>query len=325
MKTLITLIAAACLVATALAQQPNQYSNPAAETVLTKPAQDRAAGSDLLTSDKGGRPVAAPFVNALAYAVPGMSDVIVRRGEVYRQTGSIRLTIDLYTPPGTAPNGRRPVVIFVFGYPDPIAENLPGVKSKLKDFGPYVSWARLVAAAGMIGVTYETLTPDSDLEAVVAHLERQANTLNLDPARMALWSCSGNAPTAMAYAMQERRAPLKAAVFYYGFMPTPDDLLHEEISSVCTPRGCYVPPRGAVPRLRSDLPLLVVRAGRDEVPFVNASIDHFIDMAKAARVPLIYVDFAAGMHGFDFKKEENARSAEIIAQTLGFLAQNLAP
>ena len=29
--------------------------------------------------------------------------------------------------------------------------------------------------------------------------------------------------------------------------------------------------------------------------------------------------------GFDFKKEENARSAEIIAQTLGFLSQNLAP
>ena len=290
-----------------------------------EPAQARIAGKDQAAGDAIARPAAVSFANALAYTAPGMSDVIVHQGEVYRQTGSTRLTIDLYTPPGTEPKGRRPVVIFVFGYPDPVAEKLPGVKSKLKDFGQYVSWARLVAAAGLIGVTYETLTPDSDLQAVVAHLERQADTWNLDPARMALWSCSANAPTAMTYAMQERSVPLKAAVFYYGFMPTPDDLLHEETSSVCTPRGCYIPPRGAVPRLRSDLPLLVVRAGRDEVPFVNASIDHFMDVARSARVPLTFVDFAEGVHGFDFTKEKTAESAEIIVQTLGFLAANLAP
>lgn len=212
-------------------------------------------------------------------------------------------------------------MVFALGYPDAAAEKLVG--TKLKDFAPYVSWARLVAVSGAIGVTYATHDPGPDLETVVAHVRQNADALGADARRIALWSCSANTPTALAYLMQEGREDVRAAVLYYGLLLAPDDFLHEQMESLCRPRGCFIPPRGAITRLRRDLPILVVRAGRDEVPYVNASIDHFVALAQTAGVPVTFIDFAEGVHGFDFGQKGNDRAAEIIRQTLEFLRKNL--
>src|SRR5262245_39884243 len=122
------------------------------------------------------------------YTLPGMTDVATR--EVAYGDG---VAIDLYAPPGAS--GRLPAVVFVIGYPDPGCEQIFGCK--LKDSVSYQSWARLVAASGMIGVTYSNRTPD-DAHAMIAHLRSNAAALGIDEQRLAIWGCSGNAPLALS-------------------------------------------------------------------------------------------------------------------------------
>ena len=122
--------------------------------------------------------------------------------------------------------------------------------------------------------------------------------------------------------MQDDRRYLKLAVFFYGHMLMPDNQYREEINRLCAPRGCYAAELQDVRQLRKDLPLLIVRAGRDEVPLVNESIDHFVSVATASDIPITFVDYQDGVHGFDFQ-QKNERSAEIIEQTLEFVRANL--
>jgi hypothetical protein len=193
-----------------------------------------------------------PFSNVLAYTTPGMERVTVRETS-YRSAGPSALALDIHAPPGARPEGRLPVVVFALGYADDAAQALVG--GRLKDFAPYVSWARLVAARGAIGVTYG------------------------------------------------KSKGVRAAVFYDGLMPTPDGFLQEEMESPCRPRGCVVPPRGAIARLHRDVPILVVRAGRDAIPHVDASIEHFVTLARATDLPVTLRDFPEGVHGFDFEQK----------------------
>lgn len=260
-----------------------------------------------------------PFRNVLAYSLPDVGRVVVRNVE-YRHVGKISLTMDIYYPPNTEADACLPVVIFIMGYADSAARRLVG--SPLKDFEQYTSWGRLTAASGLVAVTYRTQQPD-DLEVLVEYIRENGASLNMDSDRIGVWSCSANAPTAVSFAMQENRGYLKFAVFYYGHMLTPDNQLREEINSLCAPRGCYAVELKDVERLRKYFPLLIVRAGRDKVPLVNESIDHFMSVAAASDVPVTSIAYQDGVHGFDFH-QKNERSAEIIEQTLEFMRMNLA-
>ena len=73
-------------------------------------------------------------------------------------------------------------------------------------------------------------------------------------------------------------------------------------------------------RFRRDVPILVVRPVRDNGE--NPSIDHFVDQAIQQSVPLTFINYPKGQHGFDHL-QPNERSREIIKFTLEFLALNL--
>jgi hypothetical protein len=70
--------------------------------------------------------------------------------------------------------------------------------------------------------------------------------------------------------------------------------------------------------------MLIVRAGRDAIPYVNDSIDHFVEAARAKGIPLTKTDFENGVHGFDVEQKSDPRSGEIIKQTLEFMKKHLA-
>jgi len=256
--------------------------------------------------------------DTLAYSLPEMDKVTVRH-EVYLAVGDKPLTMDIFYPPIIGKDETLPVVIFVMGF----ADSSPVTKGSLKDLSAYISWGRLTAASGLIAVTYQTEHPD-DLEKLIAYIRKNAINLSMDRGRIGLWSCSGNCLTAVSFAMNESLGNLKFAVFYYGLMLTPDNWLRKEINALCAPLGCYAAELKDVTRLRSDLPLLIVRAGRDSVPYVNDSIDHFVDAARAEGIPLTRIDFENGVHGFDEKQKSDPRSGEIIKQTLDFMKKNLA-
>jgi hypothetical protein len=255
--------------------------------------------------------------DTLAYSLPKMDEVIVRH-EAYLVVDGKPLTMDIFYPPAIAKKTTSPVVIFVMAY----ADSSPITKGPLKELGQYLSWGRLTAAAGLIAVTYQTERAD-DIEALVAYIRKHANDLHMDPDRIGLWSCSGNCLAAVSFAMQKDRDYLNFAVFYYGLMLTPDNWLRKEINALAAPRGCYAAELKDIAYIRTDLPMFIVKAGRDVIPYVNDSIDHFVGLAKKERALLTFIEFENGVHGFDVEQKSDPKASEIIKQTLEFMKENL--
>jgi hypothetical protein len=254
--------------------------------------------------------------DTLAYSLPGMDQVSVRHVAYLVKDGK-SLTMDVFYPPAMAKEAKAPLVIFVMGFKD----SSPISQGPLKDMSQYISWGRLTAAAGLIAVTYQTERP-GDIEALVAYIREHAVDLQMDPERIGLWACSGNCPTAVSFTMREERDYLKFAVFYYGLMISPDNWLRKEINSFLAPFGAYAAELKDVALMRSDLPLFIVKAGKDATPYVNDSIDHFVGLAKEEHAPLTLINFENGVHGFDQKQKSDPQAAEIIRQTIEFMKKN---
>ena len=93
----------------------------------------------------------------VVYHVPGMDAVTIERNIPYQNTNAHPLTLDLYRPPEWKPATLFPAVIFVVGYSDLGAEKMLGCK--FKDMESYITWAKLVAASGLVAITYENQDP----------------------------------------------------------------------------------------------------------------------------------------------------------------------
>ena len=234
------------------------------------------------------RPEHEVIAQGLVVALPGMDQVRVRKDVPYRKTDSgTDLSLDLYYPPGFGEASRLPAVVFVNGIGDVV---LP---SKLKEWEPYRSWGKAVAASGWVGVTFENggRFPDSrgDIDAVFAFLRERGTSLGIDANRMAAWVCSGNVVTGLPFLMEDA-GPLRGAVVYYG--------------------------SGAPARYRTDLPVFFVRAGRDN-PQLNSQIDEALAKAAAAGAPWTVVRAPGSHHAFDVL-DETDESRRIVRQTLDF-------
>lgn len=71
-----------------------------------------------------------------------------------------------------------------------------------------------------------------------------------------------------------------------------------------------------------DVPLFVVRDGRDELPGLNESIDRFVAKALARNLPITVVNHADAPHAFDIMRDSET-SRDIIGRLLGFLRLHL--
>ena len=148
----------------------------------------------------------------VVYRISGQDAVTVRHGIPYREG----LTMDVYYPPDSNSGARTPAVVFVTGYPDPGFQKMLGCMQK--DMASYLGWAALVAASGLLAITYANREPSGDAHAVLAYLRQNAASLGVDENRIGVWSCSGNAPTALSVLIQEPHDFLKCAVLFYGFI-----------------------------------------------------------------------------------------------------------
>ena len=157
-----------------------------------------------------------PFASMrIVYAAPGMDAVTVRRDDTYRVSEGHALTMDVYYPPDAPSGARLPAVIFVTGFSDADAQRMLG--RRFKEMGSYVSWAQVVAASGMVAITYANDAPAHDVDAVLQHVRDHAEELRIDERRIALWSCSGNVPNALSVLMRSADA-LTCAVLFYGYL-----------------------------------------------------------------------------------------------------------
>jgi dienelactone hydrolase len=108
---------------------------------------------------------------------------------------------------------------------------------------------------------------------------------------------------------------LKCAALLYGY--TLDFGNHRDVAAAQAQFGFAVP-AGLEPSALRQTPLLIVRAGRDEAPGLNATLDRFVPRALEANVPLTLASYPEGPHAFDILDASSASRAT-IRQVLAFL------
>jgi dienelactone hydrolase len=255
----------------------------------------------------------------VVYTIPGMDAVTVRRNEPYRETDTGALTMDLYYPPDSRSAG-NPAVVFVTGFSDIGAEKMLGCK--LKEMGSYTSWAQLVAASGLVGITYANREPAADAGAVLQHIRGNARSLEIDENRIGVWACSGSGPTALSVLIESGHdSSVKCAVFCYPY--TLDLDRSTRVADAAGQFGFVNPCAGKTANdLPRDVPLFFARAGQDRMPGLNEALDRFLGNAMRENLPITFVNHPAAPHAFDlFDNSESSR--EIIKRILTFFQFHL--
>ena len=78
----------------------------------------------------------------------------------------------------------------------------------------------------------------------------------------------------------------------------------------------------SVDDLPRDVPLFVVRAGKDEMPHLNETLDRFVAKALSGNLPITFINHATAPHAFDVM-DDSETSRQIIRQILAFMQFHL--
>lgn len=134
------------------------------------------------------------------------------------------------------------------------------------------SSARLLAVSGLVAIVYTPRTPATDVHAVLQHIRQNAASLGVDAQRIGLLAASANVPVALSALMQD--ADLKCAALLYGFTLDLEGSTVAEMSRTCGFANACA--GRSIDDLPSDIPLFVVRAGKDQFANLNTSLDTFL-------------------------------------------------
>lgn len=247
--------------------------------------------------------------------IEGMESVTLERDLEYASSGAGPLVMDVYRPANPS-NGRLPpVVLIVAGYPDVGVPRVLGCA--FKEMEMCASLGRLLAASGMAAVAYTTRNPVADIHAVLEHLGADGRALGVDAARTGLWAVSGNVPVALATLAHRQDGRIRAAVLSNGFMFDADG--SSAVADAARTYGFANAADGMSARdLPHDVPLFVMRAGRDENAGLNATLDRFVQDALACNLPVTAVNYPDARHAFELD-DETAISRRYIVQMLAFM------
>ena len=256
----------------------------------------------------------------IVYELSGVDYVSIRRDVEYQLTDTGSLSMDIYSPPDSKRGARMPAVVFVNGYPGPGFQKIVGCK--LKDMGSYISWGKLTAASGMAAITYTTGTePATDIQVLLQYIRQNASVLGIDEDRVGVWACSGNVPNALSVLMHEDQDYLKCAVLCYGFML--DLEKSTNVADAAKQWGFANPCAGkSIAHLTRDIPMFIARAGEDETPHLNETIDSFLSSALGCNLPITFVNHPTAPHAFDLMHDSDT-TREVIRQILAFMQFHL--
>lgn len=290
-------------------------------TSTSTPAQQSSQKPKPPVTQAPRRSLRELVMTPVVYRVPGMDKVIVKSDLKYTTANDPNLLMDVYIPPGLAKSERRPAVVFIHGG--------AGAFLKPKDWGVYKSWGRLVAASGMIAVTFthrlgypKPLLAEaaSDVTAAINYIRANADSLNIDKDRLCLAAYSAGGPM-LSMAMRDKPEYVRCLVAFYAFL---DIQQSESHTSSETPE--MVKSFSPITYLANDAgkiaPMFIARAGLDEVPTMNDSIDRFIREAISKNASIIVANHPQGVHGFDNQTDDD-RSREIIRSAIDFMKIHL--
>jgi hypothetical protein len=246
---------------------------------------------------------------ALKYSVPGMDEVTMTTVEYHEG-----LFMDIYYPPGSDFQDKKPVVILVLGFTNEQMQNWFGL-DRLRNLGQYPTLGQVVAAHDMIAVAYDVAFAEDNLNDVLGFLAANGSSLGMDASRIAIWSCSGNSSFALRLLADENHphsTALRCGVVAY-------PVLHEYIGY-----GNASPP--ALPsRPRADMPILFVKVDEANEEW-GAAVDTYLDMVEPLDIPMEVIYYEGLPHGFDGNK--NTRTSQetkaIINRMMTFMKEHLA-
>jgi acetyl esterase/lipase len=259
----------------------------------------------------------------IVYSVPGMDKVDARLDIVYRREGPDEMKMDIYIPPGLEADARRPGVIFIHG--GPLGKNpSPGAK----DWGVYRSYGRLMAASGLIGVTFDHRylsmnvkdleTSFADVEEAIRFVRANAASYHLDPDRIALWVFSGGGPH-LSIGLRGDAKFVRCLVSYYAILDLSayGPRLGEAPQAMekFSPLAWLNKPSDYVP------PVLIGRAGLDSTD-INRSVELFVSRMFTLNGDINLLNHPLGRHGFD-AYDDNEQTRDVIAATIAFLKSRL--
>ncbi|MBK8564905.1 MAG: hypothetical protein IPN76_16600 [Saprospiraceae bacterium] len=224
--------------------------------------------------------------------IPGMKTVEVQKDIPYQTNDKGSLYLDLYRPPQLKKTEKRPAIIFLNAIGDEAG------KAKVKEWGIYASWPRLIAANGYIGISMEA-DPEhiqQSIEGLFDFIAKNAHQYQIDADRLGVYASSANVRGAMAYLMGQTASPgIKAAVLFYGWPPS----------------GPY----------RKDLPVMAIIAETDARP---GSYDELWKEVLTNKAPWT-LKMASGLtHAFDAFCDNDA-ARRVILEALAFWKTQLDP
>ncbi|MEQ1762044.1 MAG: tetratricopeptide repeat protein [Pyrinomonadaceae bacterium] len=227
---------------------------------------------------------------------PEAKNVTVKKDVTYLKDDRSTLGIDIYAPPGMKAGEKRPAVIFL----NAIGDNPSG---KVKEWGIYSSWPRLIAAHGMIGISMDADASriQDSLKGIFAFLEREGASYGIDASRLGVYAASANTTQSIVYLMSDGAAKgIRAAALYYGATPS------------------------AETRLRKDLPVLFILAEGDAQGGMGQASMGLWQRVAQERAPWTLMFAADLLHAFD-AFQDNDSSRRIVIQTIDFWRTHLQP
>jgi acetyl esterase/lipase len=262
------------------------------------------------------REMARKVMMPIVYRVPGMEKVKVIQNLKYAKRDDPNILMDVYLPPNLAKAEKRPAVIFIHGGAKP--------EWTAKDWGVYKTWGQLIAASGFVGVTFTHRLeyPNKSLENAaqdvtdaITYVRANAEKLSTDKDRICLIAYSAGGPM-LSLAMRGDTPFVRCLVGFYAFM----DIRQSDYQKTEMPET--VTSFSPITYLRKNAnkipPIFIARAGRDQVPTMDDSIDRFINEALAQNVLLNFANHPQGVHGFD-NQNDDERSREIIREAIEFI------
>jgi hypothetical protein len=223
--------------------------------------------------------------------LPGMKKVRLIKDVVYRVQDKKKWHLDIYEREENR-GTKKPVIVFLNGIGD--REGQPTMKS----WAIYQSWPKLMAASGYVGIS---MAADGNriqdcFDDLFRFISSEGSKYGIDENRIGVYAASANTTHSGNYLMKANHHPgIKAAVLYYGNMPT-------------------------VP-LRKDLPVLFVVAEGD---VRGNNYQHVWNEVLKNKAPWT-IKMASGLpHGFDaFSDNDEARI--VVKETISFWKNHLDP
>lgn len=257
----------------------------------------------------------------IVYKIDDMENVNIQKNIMYGVVNKEELLMDLYTPFSNDKKEKLPVVILVHG---------EAASINFKETGQYISYGKLIADNGFNAVTFnhKVLSEGSsieevinDIDTIVNYLIENADKLNIDKNKIAIWCFSGGVPFSLYVGMHDYSNHIKSVIAYYGFgdFTSVGELLQFHIQDEEAERYS---PINLIKGNSSEIPpLFVARAGLDS-PIINESIDKFIVEGLKNNLNIDIYNHSTGGHGFDLFNDNN-RTHEIISESLSFLRKHL--